>query len=280
MKKVVCIVGPTGSGKTALSVKLAKSLGAEIINGDSVSIYKKLDIGSAKITTDEMDGVKHHLISHVALDEPYTVYNFQQDVRTLIDQIDKPFIVGGSGLYVKSALYNYEFDQQDNVEFPNINEMIEVIRKADPDIEIDLNNPRRIESAYRTIISGQKRSNKTKKNEPLYDIYLIYLDMDRKILKKRLETRLDLMIEKGFIEETKALINYDLNIIGYREIKDYLNGMDDLDTAKEKIITATMRFAKRQKTWFINQMKPKVYNALSPDLLDECLKDIKEFIGV
>lgn len=83
MKKVVCIVGPTGSGKTALSVKLAKSLGAEIINGDSVSIYKKLDIGSAKITTDEMDGVKHHLISHVALDEPYTVYNFQQDVRKL-----------------------------------------------------------------------------------------------------------------------------------------------------------------------------------------------------
>ncbi|WP_441361462.1 tRNA (adenosine(37)-N6)-dimethylallyltransferase MiaA [Acholeplasma laidlawii] len=280
MKKVICIVGPTGSGKTALSVKLAKSLGAEIINGDSVSIYKKLDIGSAKITPDEMDGVKHHLISHVALDEPYTVYNFQQDVRRLIDHIDRPFIVGGSGLYVKSSLYNYEFEQQDNIEFPNINEMIEVIRKTDPDVEIDLNNPRRIESAYRTIIHGQKRSDKTRKNEPLYDIYLIYLDLDRKILKKRLETRLDLMIEKGFIEETKSLINYDLNIIGYREIKEYLNGMTDLDTAKEKIITATMRFAKRQKTWFINQMKPKVYNALSPDLLDECLKDIKEFFGV
>lgn len=279
MKKVICIVGPTASGKTSLSVELASAIGAEIINADSVSIYKKLDIGSAKITKEQMQNIPHHLIDHVDLNTEYTVYNFQQDVRNLLKQIDIPIIVGGSGLYVQSALYDYEFEFQKNINFPSKDEMIRMILENDPKIDLDFDNLRRIESAYRTIVSGQLRSKKTNKNQPLYDIYLIYLDIDRKVLKKRVEHRLDEMIKKGFIEEVQSLQVNNLNIIGYREIQSYLKGDYTLKEAKEKIVTATMRFAKRQKTWFKNQMQPHVYNALDPNLLNQVKKDVKNFLG-
>lgn len=280
MKKVICIVGPTGSGKTKLSIDIAKHFGAEVINGDSVSLYKKLDIGSAKITVDEMQGIVHHLISYVTLEESYTVYNFQQDVRGLIKDIKVPLIVGGSGLYIKSALYDYEFEHQNKIDYPSLSEMVKALKKEDPDAIIDFNNQRRIESAYRVLMTGNKRSEKNKNNNPLYDIFLIYLDIDREILKKRLSLRLDNMIDKGFIEETKNLIAYELNIIGYREIKEYLKGNYTLDEAKEKIITSTMRFAKRQKTWFINQMQPHVYDALNPNLTKNIIDDLNVFLGV
>lgn len=279
MKKVICIVGPTASGKTSLSVELASAIGAEIINADSVSIYKKLDIGSAKITKEQMQNIPHHLIDHVDLNTEYTVYNFQQDVRNLLKQIDIPIIVGGSGLYVQSALYDYEFEFQKNINFPSKDEMIRMILENDPKIDLDFDNLRRIESAYRTIVSGQLRSKKTNKNQPLYDIYLIYLDIDRKVLKKRVEHRLDEMIKKGFIEEVQSLQVHNLNIIGYREIQSYLKGDYTLKVAKEKIVTATMRFAKRQKTWFKNQMQPHVYNALDSNLLNQVKKDVKNFLG-
>jgi|SRR5690554_200837 len=279
MKKVICIVGPTGSGKTRLSIELAKYLNTEIINGDSVSLYEKLDIGAAKVTPEQMQGIPHHLINHVKLSDNYSVFNFQQDVRSIIDNIDLPLIVGGSGLYIQSALYDYRFENQSDYIYPSLSEMIQVIQTKDPDAHIDLNNTRRIESAYRTIMSGQKRSAKTNKNVPLYDIFLIYLDMDRVILKTRLINRLDQMIDKGFIEETKALMMHDLNIIGYKEIQAYLRGLYTLKIAKEKIITATMRFAKRQKTWFLNQMQPHVYDALDQNLFEDIVKDLKEFLG-
>jgi len=278
MKKVICIVGPTGSGKTKLSIELAKRFQMEVINGDSVSIYKELNIGSAKITEDEMNGVKHHLISHRTLNEPYSVFNFQKDVRQLISQIQYPLIVGGSGLYIKSALYDYEFEEQEKKELPEISQMIEFIKENDPDIDLDWHNERRIVSAYQTIISGKKRSDKNKLHHPLYDIYLIYLDMDRNILRQRVEYRLNQMIEKGFIEETKTLMAYDLNIIGYRELKGYLNHELTLEDAINTIITQTMRFAKRQKTWFMNQMNPNVYDGLSPDLVQQVSKDIEQFL--
>lgn len=279
MKKVICIVGPTASGKTSLSVKLASAIGAEIMNADSVSIYKKLDIGSAKITKDEMQNIPHHLIDHVDLNTEYTVYNFQQDVRKLLNQIDIPIMVGGSGLYVQSALYDYEFESQKDINYPSKEEMVQFILNNDPKIDLDFKNIRRIESAYRTIKSGHIRSKKTNKNQPLYDIYLIYLDVDRKVLKQRVENRLDQMIKKGFIEEVQSLQAYDLNIIGYREIQSYLKGDYTLEVAKEKIVTATMRFAKRQKTWFLNQMQPHIYDALDPNLFKTVKKDVKKFLG-
>lgn len=279
MKKVICIMGPTASGKTKLSIELAKVLKTDIINGDSVQIFDELNIGSAKIKEDEKEGITHHLLGIKKVGEPYTVFDFQKDARNLIEKIDIPVIVGGSGLYIKSALYNYKFEQNtdENLDI-SLDEKIQFIKENDPSLIIDFKNDRRIESAYRNIKSGSLRSLKTEKNEALYDVYLIYLDLNRDILKERLIKRLDIMLQEGFIEETKGLLHHELNIIGYREVKKYLNNEVTLDKAKEEIITTSMRFAKRQRTWFINQMNPHVYNALDENLLKNVSKDVLAFL--
>lgn len=281
MKKVICVMGPTASGKTKLSLDLAKYFKGEIINGDSVQIYQELNIGSAKIKTDEMQGIPHHLLSVARLNDDYTVFNFQKDVRKLIDEITLPFIVGGSGLYIKAALYDYEFDPLDQ-KIPDVSqkEKIEFIKAHDPMLELDWNNERRVDAAYRNIASGFIKSNKQNKNVALYDIFMIYLTLDRDILKDRLIKRLDVMIEDGFIEETKNLIGPTPNVIGYREIGQYLREEISLDHAKNEIVKASMRFAKRQKTWFLNQMKPHIYDALDDNLTQKVIEDIKVFLGV
>lgn len=274
-------MGPTASGKTKLSLDLAKYFKGEIINGDSVQIYQELNIGSAKIKTDEMQGIPHHLLSVARLNEDYTVFNFQKDVRKLIDDIDLPLIVGGSGLYIKAALYDYEFDPLDQ-KIPDVSqkEKNEFIKAHDPMLELDWNNERRVDAAYRNIASGFIKSNKQNKNVALYDIFMIYLTLDRDILKDRLIKRLDVMIEDGFIEETKNLIGPTPNVIGYREIGQYLREEISLDHAKNEIVKASMRFAKRQKTWFLNQMRPHIYDALDDNLTQKVIEDIKAFLGV
>lgn len=278
MKKVICIMGPTASGKTKLSIVLANHLGGEIINGDSVAIYKELNIGSAKIKHEEMAGIRHHLLSVSDLDHGYTVYNFQKDCRKIIQNIKYPIIVGGSGLYIKSALYDYRFESNESSNLLSIDEMINYIQTHDPNLILDWKNDRRIISAYKNILNGQKPSLNTYKDQSLYDIHLIYLDLDKTKLKEKLIIRLDQMIKDGFIEETKKLINYPLNIIGYREIKSYLEGNMSLDDAKNQIIQVTLKYAKRQKTWFLNQMKPHIYDASSQTLFEDVLKDVDIFL--
>ncbi len=281
MKKVICVMGPTGSGKTKLSLEIAKHFNGEIINGDSVQIYQELNIGSAKIKKDEMQEIPHHLLSVAKLTDDYTVFNFQIDVRNLIEEIKTPIIVGGSGLYIKAALYDYEFDPLDQM-IPKLSheEKIKYINDQDPDLELDWKNKRRVDAAYRNIASGFIKSNKQNKNVPLYDIFMIYLTLDREILRTRLIKRLDHMIEDGLIDETKNLQGPTPNVIGYREIGQYLREEKTLDEAKDAIINASMRFAKRQKTWFLNQMKPHIYDALDENLTHKIIDDIKEFLGV
>lgn len=281
MKKVICVMGPTGSGKTKLSLEIAKHFNGEIINGDSVQIYQELNIGSAKIKKDEMQEIPHHLLSVAKLTDDYTVFNFQKDVRNLIEEIKTPIIVGGSGLYIKAALYDYEFDPLDQM-IPKLSheEKIKYINDQDPDLELDWKNKRRVDAAYRNIASGFIKSNKQNKNVPLYDIFMIYLTLDREILRTRLIKRLDHMIEDGLIDETKNLQGPTPNVIGYREIGQYLREEKTLDEAKDAIIIASMRFAKRQKTWFLNQMKPHIYDALDENLTHKIIDDIKEFLGV
>lgn len=266
MKKVICIVGPTGSGKTSLSLHIAKTFNAEIINGDSVQVYKELNIGSAKIKKEDQMGIKHHLIDKVSLGKDYTVYHFQQDAREIIEQVDIPIIVGGSGLYIKAALYQYEFQPLASIEDVSIDQMIDYIKANDPNLIIDFKNERRIESAYKNLKSGSQRSLKNNKDKPLYDILLIYLDINRENLKLRLVKRLEEMLSSGFIQEVKKYQEDELNIIGYREIKKHLKKELSLDEAKEEIIKSSMRFAKRQKTWFLNQMNPHVFDALDDAL--------------
>src|SRR5690554_1477401 len=145
MKKVIVVVGPTASGKTKVSIELAKIFNAEIINGDSVQVYKELNIGSAKIKEEEKQGIKHHLFDILNASEEYTAFDFQKDVRSLINKINIPIIVGGTGFYIKSALYNYEFNKDDNYDYNSYNELsneylYNQLKVSDPNLEIDINN--------------------------------------------------------------------------------------------------------------------------------------------
>lgn len=284
MKKVIVIVGPTGSGKTKRSINLAKKINAEIINGDSVQIYQELNIGSAKITESEKAGIKHHLFDIRNVGMPYTAYDFQKDVRDLIDKIDFPMIVGGTGFYIKSSLYDYEFNREslnnDFLEFNN-EELYERLIKLDPLIKIDKNNRVRLVRALNQAESGKLRSLKQDKDKPLYNILTIYLDYPREELKELLVKRLDQMFERGFLEEVKTLKdnNHHLNIIGYRELSEHLDGLYTLDEAKEKIIKASMRLAKKQKTWFKNQMDSFIVDARLENIDEVLYEKVLEFLG-
>jgi tRNA dimethylallyltransferase len=288
MKKVVVIVGPTGSGKTGLSIKLAKHFGNDIINGDSVQVYQGLDIGSAKITKDEMNGVRHHLLDVVSLKETYSVFQFQTDVRRLIEQLDRPMICGGTGLYIKAALYDYEFDEGgrndafDQTYQQETNEqLMSKLLELDPDITIDPHNRRRILRALELAQSGFKRSLKQKKDHLLYDALILYLDIDRENLEPRLNRRLEQMITQGFIEEVRDLKQQGIvmNVIGYREMNQYLEGVMTLEETKEMIVKVTKKLAKKQKTFFKNQMQVVMLDALNPDLFDQAKHLIDAFYG-
>jgi len=288
MKKVIVIVGPTASGKTNLSISLAKQLNAEIINGDSVQVYKGLDIGAAKIKPEEQENIKHHLLGIRDVKEPYSVFHFQKDARACIDQITTPMIVGGTGLYIKAVLNNYEFNQdqfqediEDKTEELSNQEIYQKLIELDPHIEIDQSNRRRLNRAYQLALMGEFRSDKKKKDERLYDALIIYLDLDRSLLEERLVKRLDQQLAEGFIEEVKFFYDQDIHInaIGYREIEQYLNQELSLEETKEKIIKVTKKLAKKQKTWFKNQMHPVMLDALSNTLYEEVLKLCKDFLN-
>lgn len=287
MKKVIVIVGPTGSGKTRLSVKLAKLFNAEIINGDSVQIYRRLNIGSAKIKESEKEGIPHHLFDIRDPNDSYSVFNFQKDVRSLIDQIDVPMIVGGTGLYIKAALYQYEFIEKARDEAFDLSyqsytneELYQLLLDQDPLIQIDLNNRRRVLRALEQALSGEHRSKKNKKDELLYNPLIIYLDLNRAELEDRLKLRLDKQIMEGFIEEVESLDqdNIRINAIGYRELNLYLDGKITLDEAKTEIISVSKKLAKKQKTFFKNQMNPVILNALSDTLDQDAFDLIQSFL--
>jgi tRNA dimethylallyltransferase len=287
MKKIVVIVGPTASGKTKLSVELAKKIDAEIINGDSVQIYQRLDIGSAKIKEEEKQGIKHHLFDVCDPKQTYTAYQFQKDVRNLIDKIETPMIVGGTGLYIKSALYDYEFeDEDDKVDVEKMyqdvsnEELYEKLLILDPNINIDMHNRRRLLRALALAHQGNYRSKKQNKDQPLYDLCIIYLDLDRKVLEERLHIRLEKQLEEGFIDEVKALKKdgIKINAIGYREIDQYLDDILTYEEMKKEIIKKSKALAKKQKTWFKNQMHAHMLDALSDDLVEQATNIVLTFL--
>ena len=275
MKKVIVIVGPTGSGKSALAIRLAKMFDGEIINGDSVQVYRGLDIGSAKVTEEDKEGITHHLLDIRDPGESYAVYQFQQDARQLIKDIKLPIIVGGTGLYIKAALYDYVFDDPQRSEAfeatfqdKNTEELAAMLHQLDPELDIKEMNRRRLLRALAMAHDGSKRSSKNGKNTPLYDNLILYLDLDRDLLEKRLEERLEKMFHQGLIDEVQALKKQgiEINAIGYRELFLYLDGKISLEDAKIDIVKHSRRLAKKQKTWFTNQMQTVVLNALDPDL--------------
>jgi tRNA dimethylallyltransferase len=277
MKKVIVIVGPTGSGKTKLSIEIAKTFQGEIVNGDSVQVFKGYDIGSSKIDEKDMQGIKHHMISHIEPNASYDVSKFQKDGRSVLENIKLPIVCGGTGLYIKALLYHYEFMPYEKViDHVSIDEKIDYILTHDKDIHIDMKNVRRVESAYQLIKNGYKKTDMNSKHTPLFDVCSIYLDVDRVELKDTLKLRLERQLQQGFIEEVKTLKDsYQVKpFIGYKEVDAYLDGHLSYEDMKSEIVKKSMLFAKRQKTWFKNQMQTHVFQANDKELL----KKVKEVI--
>lgn len=289
MSKIIVIVGPTGVGKTAASIHLAHKYNAEIINADSTGVYKEPLIATAKVKEDEKDGIVHHMLDLVSLDEEFTLYDYQVKGRKilndLINQNKNVIIVGGSGLYVKALLYDYKLDKTDNVridysEYTN-QELKDMADKIDKDNNIHVNNRQRLER----YITYYKQTGKTIKktndiNKKLYDFDIIGLKSDRETLYKRMNDRVDIMLENGLLEEAKSLKdkkNFN-NIIGYKELKQYFEGNLSFNEAIDLIKQNTRRYSKRQFTWFNNQMKDIKWFDVNYNDFNETIKEIDIYL--
>lgn len=292
MKKVIVVVGPTAVGKTKLSIELAKKLNGEIINADSTQVYKSLDIATAKIKEEEKEGIIHHLIDIKNIDEDYTVYDYQKDCRLKIQEIldkDKtPIIVGGTGLYIKAALYDYEFKSEEKTNtYDNISteELYNELIKIDNKTNIHPNNRKRIVRALNYYNNtNEPLSSKEKTNKLLYDSIFIGLTTERNILYDRINKRSDEMVKNGLIEEAKKIYNSNirskavLTPIGYKELFEYFDNKMTLEESIELIKQKSRRYAKRQYTWFNNQMDINWFNVDFNNFnntIDEVLKFIK-----
>lgn len=304
-KKLVVIIGPTAVGKTKLSIDLAHRLNGEIISGDSMQIYKGMDIGTAKINEDEMEGIQHHLINIKNPDEDFSVAEFQHTVRPIIEEIANqnktPMIVGGTGLYIQSVLYDYQFTE--NPSDPEFRSNLEqelkekgehaihqLLEKIDPESanKIHPNNSRRVIRALEVFHCTDKTMSEyinSQEQELLYDVVLIGLTMEREVLYERINQRVDLMVTQGLIEEVKKL--YDNGIrdsqaiqaIGYKELYDYFDGKMTYEDAINQLKQNSRRYAKRQLTWFRNKMDVKWFDMTPPIKHNQKVDEIFTYIA-
>ena len=267
MSRVIVITGPTAVGKTKLSIELAKKLNGEIINADAMQVYKGLNIGTAKVTEKEKENIPHHLFDIKEVEEEYSIYNYQKDCRKVIDDILRrnktPILVGGTGLYIKAALYDYKLtEEKTNNTYDNLKteEIYKELLKLDKDINIDKNNRRRLIRALNYYKENNTSISNNKTNKLLYDTIFIGLTTDREILYKKINQRVDNMIENGLLEEVKYY--YDKNIkakplingIGYKELYNYFDGLCSKEEAVEKIKQNSRHYAKRQYTFLNHQL--------------------------
>ena len=295
MDKVIVIVGPTAIGKTKISIELAKKLGLEIISGDSVAVYKRMDIGSAKPTKEEMDGVKHHLIDVMDPNEQYDVSVFQKEARKVIDSNHKVIICGGTGLYIQSVLYDYDFtakkrDESFSEGFKDMSneELYAYLLKLDPSIDKDKlhpNNRKRVLRAIEVFLDTNKSIHKVdSKKRKMYDFYIVYLNVsDRELLYDRINKRVNKMMDLGLLDEVRSLYNDGIcpHAIGYKEFVPYFEGLISLDSAVEEIKLNSRHLAKRQMTWFKNQMPSHLYEVNINNLdetIDTIYNDLKVFM--
>ena len=270
---LVVIAGPTAIGKSNLAIKLAKYFNTEVISSDSRQFYKELSIGVAKLDKKEMDGVKHHLIGFKSIKEDYSISDFQDDFSIISKKIFKKntvcILCGGSGLYIDSVCEGFnkipKVPKEIRVELNNIlkteglEKLCSKLKKYDPITyqKIDLNNPRRVIRALEVFIATKKAYssflNKKKEKKTFKTLY-ISINEDREILYRKIDSRVNQMIENGLIEEVKSVRKYKnkrpLQSIGYIEIFNYLNGKTSIEEAINLIKQNTRRYAKRQITWF------------------------------
>ncbi|MDD6652413.1 MAG: tRNA (adenosine(37)-N6)-dimethylallyltransferase MiaA [Clostridium sp.] len=289
MSKIIVIVGPTGVGKTACSIYLAHKYNAEVINADSTGVYKEPLIATAKVTEEEKDGVIHHMLDLVSLDDDFTLYDYQVKGRKVLDDLisqnKNVIIVGGSGLYIKALLYDYKLDKTDNIrvdysKYTN-QELKNMADKIYKNNNIHVNNRQRLER----YITYYKQTGKTIKktndiNKKLYNFDIIGLKSDKETLYKRMNDRVNIMFKNGLLDEAKKLKdkkNFN-NIIGYKELNQYFNGSISLDEAIDLIKQNTRRYSKRQFTWFNNQMKDIKWFDVNYNDFNETIKEIDIYL--
>ena len=281
---IIAILGPTAVGKTALSIALAKKYKADIINFDSMQVYVKLDIGTAKVTSNEMEGIPHHLLSNVSLDKNYSVYDYQKDARSLIDKLQKEnkniILVGGTGLYLKATLFDYNFTEgtTNNLYNDLTNEEILAKIKSYNIGELPhLNNRKRLVRLLNKLENNESITNNG--NNLLYkDTIFIGLTTDRDILYDKINKRVDIMFDNGLVEEVKSLKSYfktskALNTgIGYKEFIPYFNKEKTLEEVKNDIKKNSRHYAKRQYTFFNHQFNLTWFNTDYMTLIKQLIK--------
>ena len=282
---IISIVGPTGVGKTKLSVELAKKYNAIVVNNDAMQVYKGMDIGTAKPTKEEMDGVTHCLFDFVDAKTNYTVYDYQKDARKLLeDNKDKNIVlVGGTGLYLKALLYDYNFEEETKEvnTYDNLTneELYELALKKDKNMDIHVNNRKR-------LVRFLNKENESNNNgdKLLYDnVIFIGLTTDRENLYKRIDDRVDEMINLGLLDEVKYFYDNHINskatntAIGYKELYQYFDGKISLEEAIDLIKKNSRHYAKRQYTWFNNQMNIKWFNTNYSDF-NKTIEEVVNYI--
>ncbi|MCI8654747.1 MAG: tRNA (adenosine(37)-N6)-dimethylallyltransferase MiaA [Clostridia bacterium] len=293
--KVIVICGPTASGKTALSIELAKKIDGEIVSADSMQIYKDMNIGTAKPDDEEKQGIKHYLMDYISPEQRYSVAQFKNDATNAIEEIiakgKTPIVVGGTGLYIDSLIYGIEYneieiDEKYRKELEDIIETqgLEVLYKKANEIDseamkkISQNDKKRImrilEIYHATGKTKTKQEEESRKNEVKYDYKVFTIDMDREKLYERINKRVDIMIENGLIQEVRDLEKkYNkfptaMQGLGYKEVVDYINRKYTREEMIEKIKMESRRYAKRQLTWFrknkeaiwLDALQTKEYN--------------------
>ena len=284
MNKIIVIVGPTGVGKTKASVELAKRLNAEIINGDAVSVYKELNIASAKPTLEERNGINHYLLDKVDVCNNYTIYDYQKDARVAIEKIKEKgkniIVVGGTGLYIKSLLYDYKFHEEEINRYDDLtNDQIISKIKEYGKFDIDYSNRRRI---VRLLSKLENNIPLSEKADIIYPSIIIGLTTDRDTLYKVINNRVDSMIKNGLLDEINNLKDRykDSRVlnsaIGYKEFNDYFND-NNIENTVEKIKHNSRKYAKRQFTYFKNQFKTKWFD-VSYDNFNKTIDEIYEYI--
>ncbi|MGY0837044.1 tRNA (adenosine(37)-N6)-dimethylallyltransferase MiaA [Aerococcus urinaeequi] len=308
--KLIVIAGPTGVGKTSLSLKLAKAFNGEIINGDSMQIYKSLDVGTATPTKSEQAEAVHHLISYVRVDEEYSVSRFKSDAKAAMEDIlakgKIPILVGGTGLYLESFIYDLSLGG-DNLEHPKFRTQMEKLAKnegnqvvyqklvdLDPKAaeQIHPNNLRRVIRALEVGTFSDKlfsdQSETHDNHVSPYDLCIIALNTDRQVLYDRINKRVDDMVNQGLVEESKWLLSQNLDknqqsmkAIGYKELFPYIRGEISLDIALEDLKQNSRRYAKRQITWIKNRLTDVHWVDLvaHPQDLQDLLKLVDDFLN-
>ena len=304
-KPLIVIGGPTACGKTGFSIKLAKEIGGEIISADSMQVYRYMDIGTAKVTPEEADGVPHYLIDEFDPDEEYNVMLFQQKAKAYMEEIwakgKTPILVGGTGFYINALLYDNDFTETENdtsyreecyklaqEQGPEV--LFERLKKVDPEYAaiMHANNVKRVTRALEYhYLTGQKFSEhnaEQKEKETPYDAAVIILNMDREKLYERIELRIDIMMQEGLLEEVKGLLDkgytpdlVSMQGIGYKEFISYFNGECTLEEAVTQLKTNTRRFAKRQLTWFRRQIEG-LWVDLSKSTGEEAMESVLEYL--